>query len=268
MVQYALKNLLLAALLAAVGLYAALFFFQERILFPRRPLSAERQSYIRENFPHAKEVRLAAGGGITLHGWLHQAPGKTGPLIIYFAGNGEEASQQLETASLLPGPLLTVNYRGYGLSQGKPGEQALCRDALTLYDWAAGGPGKEGVVVMGRSIGTGVAVYLAASREVKGVILVSPYDSIQAVTRDQLPFLPSFLIRHPFDVEKLAGSVEAPLLAVIGREDRLILPRRSLRLAAAWRGPSKVQILEGGGHNDLQEHPLYWHSILEFLAGL
>ncbi len=265
-----LRNLLLVLLAAVVGLVAALYLFQDRVLFPQRPLGEERLTYIRENFTRAVEVRIDVSEGVTLHGWLMEKPGQEkGPLLLYFGGNGEEVSRQLETAHLLPGPLLAVNYRGYGLSEGRPGEEALLQDALAIYDWAAASGALEeaGVVVMGRSIGAGVAVHLASARDVRGVILVSPYDSITAVARDQLPFLPSSFIKHPFRAVQKAPEVEAPLLAIIGREDRLIRPRRSLELVSAWEGPSDVKILPGG-HNDLQENPLFWDSILEFLESL
>ena len=266
-----IRNLLLALLTAVVGLTAALYFFQDRILFPGGPIRSERLAYIREHYPHAEEISISTGDGVTLHGWLVESLGQDkAPLVIYFGGNGEEVSHQLDTAHLLPGPLLAVNYRGYGLSEGRPGEDAFFRDALAIYDQAAAWEKVEGqgVVVMGRSIGSGVAVYLAAAREVRGVVLISPYDSIAAVARDQLPFFPSSLIRHPFKVFDEAAGVEAPLLAIIGREDRVIRPERSFRLVSAWKGPKSVQILEGEGHNTLQENPLFWESILSFLQDL
>ena len=263
------RNFLLAFLAAAVALGAAVVFFQERFLFPGSPLGVERAAHIREHYPWVEEITVTAADGVKLQGWLVPAEG---PLLIYFGGNSEDISHHIESAPLLAGwSLLLVNSRGYGGSEGKPGQDSFFQDALALYDAAAAWDGvDEGMMaVMGRSIGSGVAVHLAAERKVQGVILISPYDSIEAVAREQFPFLPvSRFLRHPFRVLEKAAGIQAPLLAVIGGKDRVIDPRRSLALVSAWGGARDVLILEEKGHNNLQEDPLFWERIGEFLEGL
>src|SRR5262249_22796712 len=125
------------------------------------------------------------------------------PLVIYFGGNAEEVSWLLqESPRLAPWALLLVNYRGYGLSDGRPSESALYNDAVALYDWVTARPDTDArrIVFVGRSLGTGVATYLASQRTVSGVVLVSPYDNLVEVARGVYPYLPvDGLMRYRFD---------------------------------------------------------------------
>ena len=133
-----------------------------------------------------------------------------------------------------------MNYRGYGRSGGRPGERQLLADALLLYDRVTRRPDVDPgrVAVMGRSIGSGVAVYVARERPVLGAVLVSPYDSVAAVARDAFPYLPvPLLLRHRFEAASWAAGVRAPLLALIAGDDRVIDPRA---LPAGWRPPGRA----------------------------
>ena len=139
-----------------------------------------------------------------LRGWLLRAAGREpAPLLIYFGGNAEEASWVLSELAHIPGwSALVVNYRGYGQSEGAPSERALFADALALYDQAIKRLDIEPhrVVAMGRSLGTGVATYLASQRPIAAVILVSPYDSLVSIAQRAYPFLPvRLLLKHRFD---------------------------------------------------------------------
>jgi len=126
-----------------------------------------------------------------LHGWFVGKPGPERPqILIYFGGNDDEMSNLLKDAMRFKGwSVALVNYRGYGLSQGHPGEESLFGDAVVIYDYLTSRKDVDtgNVMVMGRSLGTGVAVYLASQRPLKGVILVSPYDSVNSVARARLP---------------------------------------------------------------------------------
>ena len=166
----------------ALGFPVLIYFFQERLIFFPQPLT---QDPLKANPGTAiEEVTLVTADQVRLHGWLvkatpTQAPA---PLLIYFGGNAEEVSWLVSTAGQYAGwSLLILNYRGYGSSEGKPGEAELFADALQIYDYAARRADAGRIAVMGRSLGSGVAVYLAAQRPVAGVILVSPYDSVESV---------------------------------------------------------------------------------------
>lgn len=289
----------LPILLLAAGALLALYLLQDRMLFDRRTLSDEKLARMRAD-PAVEELWIPTPDGVTLHGWLVRgadaggadaggadaggaetlgAAGPRGgadpapaPLLLYFGGNGEEVSWMAGRISRLAGwSLLLVNYRGYGRSGGRPGERQLLADALLLYDRVTRRPDVDPgrVAVMGRSIGSGVAVYVARERPVLGAVLVSPYDSVAAVARDAFPYLPvPLLLRHRFEAASWAAGVRAPLLALIAGDDRVIDPRRSLRLAAAWAGPREVRLLEGTGHNSIDRDPGYWTGIAAFLERL
>ena len=164
---------------------------------------------------------------------------------------------------------LLVNYRGYGLSLGQPSETMLCRDALALYDRATRRPDIDSgrVIVIGRSLGTGVATYLASQRPVAGVVLISPYDSLVQVAREAYSFLPvNLLLRHRFDSAARAPSIRAPLLALVAARDEVIRPERSRQLVQAWGGPARFEVLGGVDHNTIHSHSDYWRLIVAFLA--
>jgi hypothetical protein len=166
---------------------------------------------------------------------------------------------------------LLVNFRGYGRSEGQPGERALFADALRLHDWASARPDVDAarIAVMGRSLGSGVAVHLAAERPLAGVVLVTPFDSLTAVAQHHYPWLPvRWMLRHPFDSLSRAPRLQAPLLCLAAGSDRIIPSSHSARLYAAWGGPKRWIEFPAADHDSVATEPGYWPAIAEFLAGL
>jgi hypothetical protein len=162
-----------------------------------------------------------------------------------------------------------MNYRGYGDSEGKPSQQNICRDALYILDTLAAREQipLNHIVLMGRSLGSGVAVHVAAHRAVRGVILVTPFDSLLNVARRHYPILPvRFLLKHPFDSAALAPDIRIPALVLIGRQDTIIPNQNAIRLSELWGGPVDTVMIEGVGHNDIQLGHRYWESINSFLS--
>ena len=267
-------TLILTALAVYAGFCALLFLMQERLIFLRQPLAEGARQVLRE-LPGTSEVEVRGEDGTRLHGWLRHPVGEEAAprgLVIYFGGNAEEVSGQvLDATALAPWSFAALNYRGYGLSEGSPGEAALTADALAVYDRLADREDvdPERIVAFGRSLGGGVAVQLAAARPVRGVVLVSPFDSVLDVARKHYPFVPvSLLLRHPFDSVARASGIDAPLLVLAGGRDRIIPATRSRRLHDAWAGPKRWEALPGADHNDIHTHPGYWPPIREFLAFL
>ncbi|MBF0296126.1 MAG: alpha/beta hydrolase [Magnetococcales bacterium] len=254
-------------------LYPFLYFNQERLLFFPAPLAPERKIALRERFPRG-EVHLVAEDGTPLRGWLVNAPEEgRAPLLIYWGGNAEETSGfLLEDAARLRGwAVLSVNYRGYGESGGKPGERALFDDARLVFDWAMRHPNIHPgrIAVMGRSLGSGVAVHVASERMVAGVCLVSPYDSIRAVAQGVYPYVPvRWLLRHPFDSLERAPIAFAPLLTLMATRDTVVPVAHSRRLIANWGGPHREREFADADHNSIVEAPGYYAAIQEFLDSL
>jgi pimeloyl-ACP methyl ester carboxylesterase len=254
----------------ALGFPILIYFFQERLLFFPQPLTEDP---LKANIGAAiEEVGLSTPDRVKLHGWLVNAtPAHSpAPILIYFGGNAEEVSWLASTGGRYAGwSLLAFNYRGYGRSEGKPGEAQLFADALTIYAYAAGRAKGGRVAVMGRSLGSGVAVHLAAQRPVAGVILVSPYDSVESVAQGVYPFLPiSLMLKHRFDSLARAPAIEAPLLCLVASADRVIPRPHSERLYAAWSGPKLWREIRPADHDSLAGEPDYWQAIDAFLNGL
>ena len=255
-------------LVAGVGVPLGMFLSQDSLIFHPQPLAGAGPA------PRAglEDVEVAADDGTRLRGWLLTTASGRAPLLIYFGGNAEEVSWLVDEAPRLTGwSILLVNYRGYGRSEGRPGERALFADGLRLYDWARARADIDSgrVAVMGRSLGGGVAVHLAAERPVAGVVLVTPFDSLTAVAQHHYPWLPvRWLLRHPFDALARAPAVRAPLLCLVAGRDQIIPPVHAARLHAAWAGPKRWVEFPAADHNDIAAEPGYWPAIAEFLASI
>ena len=273
MIKDTVLPLVYTGLAIFVGLCAVLYLLQEQLIFLRPPL-ADEDRHVVGLLPGTTEVRVKAHDGTRLHGWLRhtvEEPRSRG-LVLYFGGNAEEVSGQMHDAPMLaPWSVAAFNYRGYGLSEGRPSEAALAADALAIHDQLAKRDDVDAsrIVVFGRSLGSGVAVPLAASRPVRAVVLVSPFDSLRSIARKQYPFVPtSLLLKHPFDSLSHAPGIEAPLLVIAGEGDGLIPPEYSRRLHDAWAGPKRWSLVPGADHNDIHARPGYWDAIRELLASV
>lgn len=257
-------------ILFPVIVYPLLYILQDKLIFIGAQADEATREWAKTQYPDT-EVFLETPDHVTLHGWYVNTnpPKKKSPLIIYFGGNAEDVSVNLYDIEEFKGwAVLLINYRGYGLSEGKPSESGLFKDALFLYDVFSQREDVDEtrVVVMGRSLGTGVAVYLAAHRDVEGVILVSPYDSIKNVARKAYPFAPvSLLLKHNFDSAALAPSIDVPMLTLIASQDTIIPPSYSEKLIAKWGGEVFRKIIEVRDHNTISIADAYWESIQEFL---
>lgn len=245
-----------------LGLSLLVFILQDGMLFHPMPLRSPSAQHL-DQTAQAWTVEHEAG---SLRGWiLHPERNR---LLLYFGGNAEEVS---ETASfweeLQDYAVCLVNYRGYGASDGKPGEQALCEDALRLYDSLQSAREDEGIVVVGRSLGSGVAVHLASQRSLDAVVLITPYDSLLAVAQGRFPLLPiRWMMRHPMDSLSRARGVKAPSLFLVAGEDEVIPPIHARRLYDQWEGPRQWELFESAGHNDLELDPHYDEVLRAFLA--
>jgi pimeloyl-ACP methyl ester carboxylesterase len=260
------------ALGVAIGLPAVLYLFQDRLLFFPQALEPGRREALARRAPVIEEVRVAGEDGVALHGWLARATGEgRRPLVIYFGGNAEEVSWILDDPDRpRDWGWLALNYRGYGLSEGSPSERSLVADAQRIYDWAIARPDVDParIVVCGRSLGSGVATQLAASRRVAGAILVTPYDSMVEVAKVHYPWVPvSLLLRHRFDSLSRAKAIDAPALVLAAERDTLIPPAHAKRLADAWKGGARYVELREADHNSIGGHPDFWRRQSMFLAG-
>lgn len=251
---------ILVAVAVVLALPVAMYVGQDRLIFHPQPI-IEGASV----FPGAASVFMQARDGSRLHAW-HLAGS---PLLLYFGGNAEAVAWNLKrVAQQAPGAgWLLVDYRGYGASDGTPSEEALSDDAIEWFDYAKQKLDAQSIVVFGRSLGSGVAVQLAAARPVQAVILATPFDSLTNVARHHYPYLPvSWILKHPFDSSSRAPSIAAPLLCLVAERDEVIPMAHSRRLFDAWQGPKRWVELRGAGHNGTDDVPAFWQAIREFLG--
>jgi hypothetical protein len=254
--------LLIAAL--ALGIPAWAWFSQESLLFFPQPVASTAHLPAR-----ASPLEIIAADGTHLRGWIVRGAGVPAATVMYFGGNAEEVSWTISDARWpRDWTIVGVNYRGYGTSEGKPGEPELTADALAIYDAITKRDDVDPhrIVVFGRSLGTAIAAHLAARRLVAGAILVSPYDSMTAIGKLHYPWLPvSLLLRHRFDAVPDAKQNNMPMLAIVGGADSIIPPERSRALFDAWAGPKTWQLVPRAGHNDLGNDAIFWEGVARFL---
>lgn len=266
-------NFLLVVVIAYSITLGFLYFFQNKLVFFSRTITQEYSNRLIEKFQNVEEIRIKTEDNTYLHGWLVRNSNlEKSPLIIYYGGNGEEVSHMvLDIDNLKNYSLLIMNYRGYGLSEGVPGEENLIKDAELIFDTFSGRKDIDNtrIVLMGRSIGTGVAVQIAAKKDVQGVILITPYDSLVRIAQNRFRIFPvSLIMKTRFDSISKASKIDAPMLALIAERDEVIPAVHAFSLEEQWGGASKAVVFDGVGHNTIQNHEGFWKSIGEFLDKL
>lgn len=206
-----------------------------------------------------ESVRIPAGEGINLLGWWRPPANDATPVVLLFHGNAGHLGYRAEKARLLLDAgygVLLASWRYNAGAGGAPGEEALIADgraALTFLE--AQGIKAGRVVVYGESLGSGVAVALAAERDLAGVVLESPFSSVAEVAQYHFWYLPArWLVLDEFDSVTRIRRVREPLLLVHGADDTLIPVRFARELYDAAPGPKEARFLTGAGHNDLYAH--------------
>lgn len=266
-----MTTLLLIASGVAVSVFALICLFlylrQDRFLF----IPVRNDATLALKFD-AQRVQIAAGKHWIEGWWTDHPTASSNAVVLYFGGNTEDVLYTAATAQQIDARrLLVTNYRGYGNTPGRPGQKELFGDALAIYDYATqtAGVAPADIVVMGRSLGSGVATWLASQRQVRATILVTPYDSILSVAERHYSAFPvRALLRHPFPSLDYAAHARAPALIIAAERDTLIPVAHAQRLAAAWGGSHAIEVLPGVAHGDVERHADYYPLINEFLRKL
>ncbi len=187
----------------------------------------------------------------TLHITARQLEGPGA--LIYFGGNAEDVYFTLpEFVEAFPDRAIYMpHYRGYGGSSGKPSEAALHSDARHVFDWVM--QSHQDVMVVGRSLGSAVAVRLAATAPVSRLVLVTPFDSILNLGRQRFPFLPvGILLIDRFESWRFAPEVVAPTMIVAASHDEVVPMESTMRLYRAFQPEvAEILVIQGAGHNSL-----------------
>ncbi len=201
---------------------------------------------------------LETGDGEKLVMWY--APAQPGqPTLLYVHGNAgtlADRSERLASYQAVGRGILIMSYRGYSGSTGSPSEKGNVADAVLAYDTLLGwGIESKDVIVYGESIGTGIAVQVAAQRDVSGIILDAPYTSIVDVAELCYPFLPArLMMRDRYETLKHLDEVTAPLLVIHGEQDEVIPVEMGRRVAGHAEDRSHIETFPQAGHSDHGEH--------------
>jgi len=249
-----------------VGLAAVVYLAQRSLMyFPDTVHTTPAAA----GLPQAEEVSLTAADGVKVIAW-HVAPRDGKPVILYFHGNGGALRYRVERFRKLTADgigLVALEYRGYGGLSGSPSEQGLIADAEAAYAFAAARYPTAQLVLWGESLGTGVAVALAAEKPVGRVILEAPFTSALAVGERHYWYLPvRLLMKDQFRSDERIGKVTAPLLIMHGVHDRTIPYAMGEQLFDLANKPKHIARFLDGGHDDLDANGAL-DAVGRFLAG-
>ena len=210
------------------------------------------------------EVRIESSGA-SLKVW-HFNPDRP-KAIVYFGGNAENVYWNVPSFREIftDYSVYLVNYRGYGGSSGAPTESGLLEDAVTIFDKLQ--VKHEHISLIGRSLGTGVAIHVAAMRPVDKLVLVTPFDSIVNIAKRGYPILPvALFLKDRYDSVSRAESVTSETLVIIAEHDEIILRENSDRLVSAFKSTDvSIEIIRDATHNSIGGTPYYSKLLNDFL---
>lgn len=260
-----------AGYVIVIGLMAA---FQRSLIFPTTIADAHAPVLP----PQAERLSLTTEGGARLAG-VHLPPSvgapvrpgerEAGTLILGFGGNASNADGvALMLHELFPGTeVATFHYRGYGESTGCPGADALLADSLAVHDFVRRTLGPKRVIAVGISIGSGVAAYLAKHRSIAGLILITPFDSIESVAKSHYPWAPvGLLLRHRMPTVRFLAGRPTPTALIVANRDRIAPPSHAAALKPVIANLVYERTIPGVGHNDIYGHPEFAAAMAEALA--
>ena len=264
-------SFIVALALLYIGLVSAVSLAQTKLLFPtylasssrlQLPASAERLELTTPSGEHLVGVRLPPAST--------QAARER--LILGFGGNAWNADVMVRYlhAVFPEEEIVTFHYRGYAPSSGSPSAKALLSDALTVFDHLQHGR-KRQVIAVGFSIGSGVAAYLGSQRPLAGLILVTPFDSLEALARDHYPWAPvGLLLRHHIPTINFVRDVRTPTALIAAGRDTIVPAQRTEPLRRAIPHLIFDHTIADAGHNDLYDHPAFastMRSAVEQIVG-
>lgn len=240
--------LLLAVITALyLGLCAALFVFQRALIYFPQPRSPGISATIL--------TLPVADAQVLVSTRPHDGP----DALIYFGGNAEDVSRNLpEFSQAFPNQAIyLLHYRGFGGSSGSPSEEALERDALALFDRVHAE--HPNTVIVGRSLGTGVAIHLANQRPASRLILITPYSSLEDLAAIKMPLFPvRWLLKDKFESSKYAPRIRIPTLLIAAEHDEIIPRANTEKLYAQFSpGVASLKVIAGADHNSISQSPEY-----------
>lgn len=244
-----LYNLITSLLLVYISVCMVLFLVQRSLIYFPQP---------RSNVTGTNLIALKAIDGITVNVTAIQSANTDA--ILYFGGNAEDVSHSVpHLANAFPGKsIYAMHYRSYGGSGGAPTEKALISDAFTLFDSVAQDHKK--ISIVGRSLGSGIAIQIASARQISNLVLVTPFDSLLGVASKHYPILPvKWLLKDKYESWKYAASITVPTTIIAAEFDEMIPMASTRSLLSHFReGVAQFNIVKDASHNTLGSSPEYF----------
>jgi len=251
-----------------VLLVVALYFFQERLVYFPSGAIVATPALLGLTY---EDVAVTTEDGVSLHGWF--IPAKESKVtVLFFHGNGGNISFRMETIRILHSlglDLLLFDYRGYGKSEGTPGEQGTYKDATAIWNYLASERNipANNIVLMGRSLGGAVASWLAEIESPRCLILESSFTSLADIGADVYPFIPvRMLSRIQYSTIERIKNIRCPILVVHSPQDEIIPFHHGEELFSAAHPPKEFLRITGG-HNDgfIISEKIYAEGIRSFI---
>jgi dipeptidyl aminopeptidase/acylaminoacyl peptidase len=254
--------------LAWIGFAGAVTLLQKKLIF--KPEHENVEPTKKSEQVRMRSVVIRGHENTRLSGWLITPRTlETLPAVIYFGGRSEDVSWIREHAeTMFPRMIvLAVNYRGYGNSAGVPSELNIIKDATLIFDWLAAKAGVDQgrIALVGRSLGSGVALQVAAQRSASTIVLITPYDSIAAIARKKFPIIPMFLLKHRFESTKYAHLVTCPTLVLRAEQDLVVPAEHTDRLVACFSQPPQEVTIPRSDHSTIPFLPETRATIKDFV---
>ncbi len=210
--------------------------------------------------------------GARLHGWLYQRPGGSKGLIMLLHGNSGNVANWLAQTSFWEQAgfdVFVLDYRGFGRSTGEPeNEQQLHDDVWAAYQALAPAYQDKRLVIMGRSLGTGLAAKLAARIPSDLLVLVSPYASMQRMASERYPWVPGFALRYPLRTDELLPQAKAGRTLILHGDRDDLIPLAHAQALHARYPAAELVVVPGAGHNNMQASKLYLDTLMGALQAV
>ncbi len=244
----------MAAWVLPVGITVPVLLVFLLYLPQRRFVFSPRYYPNRDYFKQHEKVyhlhRLQVAPGVELEGITYE-PEHAVVTILYFGGKEQDTVALVQKWSLEHPEVrwIAFNYRGYGKSDGRPTEKSVLHDSLVAYDWA--GRHHKDIALMGFSLGSSIAAYVASKRDPQWTVLVAPFDSVRSLIQGKAPFVPRLFIRYKFETAAFVRETFSPVYVYNSTDDEIIPPRHVENLRAQVRWLAGTGEFNGYSHDQL-----------------
>jgi len=265
-----MKEVIIKIVKITVALYiivcALLFFFQEKLIFFPKKLEKSFKFSFDQNF---EEINITTKDIKLLNGILFKADSSKG-VVFYLHGNAGSLSTWGEVAKTythLNYDVFMLDYRGYGKSEGSiNGQSQFFQDIQTAYEKLQSKYSEDKIIVLGYSIGTGLAAKVASTNNPRLLILQAPYYSLTDMMRHSYPIIPTFILKYKFETDEYIKSCKMPVIIFHGDQDEVVYYGSSLKLRKEFKKQDTLITLAGQGHNGMTDNFDYQKEIQKILA--